>query len=312
MIFQDDNTWYEKSTVKTNQFLTAIITNNTNELGRLKAFTLGGKVAYLLSSVLHQLVIKPLLPNYEVAYQVLTIDVNININIDGNDFNETVSCGKTRTSKRMCNLPKRLSMDMPCQQVYYIDAVYNNIPVFASVNGGKKVQIDVIPNIGSGNYLVMNYHKYYQTLGIKQGDKVNFIIEALELEEYLRIDALFSDIPFMLVMRNDTGFFDCFRMIGSQEGVFSINQSTFQHLFEDKVTYIDSSEKIVLNTGALEQGERAIIAKNLKNAELFHYSSGEFRRLICQTKDITYFTTKETTDNLKLEFNYAETNRLYL
>ena len=233
---------------------------------------------------------------------------------EGTRIDDFLTCGNPHpTSNKLTNNLKRLSVDSPFQVVYFIkDAVFARMS--ASVNGEAFREIELMKVLsldGGGAFLIINYHTYYQNLNLKPFDTVAFKFDNLPFHENVKMDAIYTDYPFFLSMRNQYGFFDCIRLHGSQELSNEITNSTLESSDGLRSVYAESYQKISLNTGLLEQNEKQFIAQNLQNLDFFEFRDNTLFQLISDNKTVNQFTTKEYQDNLKLEFRYAQTTRKY-
>ena len=186
--------------------------------------------------------------------------------------------------------------------------------MFASVNGEAFREIELMKVLsldGGGAFLIINYHTYYQYLNLKPFDTVAFKFNDLPFHEIVKMDAIYTDYPFFLSMRNQYGFFDCIRLHGSQELSNELTNNTLESLDGLRSVYAESYQKISLNTGLLEQNDKQFIAQNLQNLDFFEFRDNTLYQLISENKTVNQFTTKEYQDNLKLEFRYAQTTRKY-
>ena len=81
--------------------------------------------------------------------------------------------------------------------------------MFASVNGEAFREMELMKVLsldGGGAFLIINHHTYYQNLNLKPFDTVAFKFDNLPFHENVKMDAIYTDYPFFLSMRNQYGF----------------------------------------------------------------------------------------------------------
>lgn len=287
------------------------ILNNTI---KLTAFPLDGNLSFYLDSEFRTLKIQEETPDFETPYRIIKPNVAINFTADGIAIDDFVTCGVQHpTSLKLTNNLKRLSVDSPFQVVYFLKEAAI-VRLYASVNGGAFREMEFIKILsldGGGAFLIMNYHTYYQELNLNPFDTVSFKFDKLPFREIVKMDAIYTDYPFHLAVRNQYGFWDCFRFFGSQEINNEFQNNTLESLEELRSVYGESYQKVSLNTGLLEQNEKQFIAQNLQNLDFFEVRDNAIFRLISETKTANVFSSKEYQDNIKLDFRYALTTRKY-
>jgi hypothetical protein len=313
MLFQNALTPLTLSTTATSAVVATVRANGI-EIGKLTAFPLNGVLTYYLDSLLPKLKIQEDTPDFISPYRITKPNIPIQIEVDGKTINEVLYCGITHpTTGKLTNNFKRSAADSPYQVTYIVkEAVFARL--YGSVNGGEYVELTLIKILDVqdlGAYLTLNLHQYYGKLNATDYDVVHFKFDKLPFTETIRLDATYTDFPFHLAMRNDYGFFDCFRFFGGQEITYDYQNNNMESLNAQRTVYNESTEKISLQTGLLEQNEKQIIAQNLQNLDFFEYRNGQPLRLISENKAAPKFSTREYQDNLKLEFRYATITRRY-
>ena len=310
MLFQKDNTPYKIPTVTNNDFVTAIVTRTDTDtvIGTLKAFANGSYINLYLNSTLNTLAIKRP-PTLAVKFEILMYDIPVKITAEGKDYEDIVTVGFPNSGAKLTNQPLRNSLYRPYQEVYKVANKVSNDSLFAIVNDSDPIKIDTLKVIGAGFYLVLNYHSYYEELGLIEGDTVKFYWEKLGFTKTIKFNAQYSEQRFHLVMRNQYGYFDCFEFTGPQINSIPITTNSVDLGEKTKVFSTESYEKVIINTGQLEQGEMNTIAENCRNGEFWLYSQGELFELILETKEVQKFNSKEPIDSLKLEFRFAENQK---
>lgn len=313
MLYQHALTPLTVATTATSAVIATVKANDI-EIGKLTAFPINGMLTYYYDSLLRNLIIQEETPDFQTVYRITRPNILITIDVDGKTFNEVLFCGiQHPTSGKLTNNFKRCSLNSPYQVTYFVkDAVFARL--WGSVNGGEYVQLSLMKVLDvqtSGAYLTINLHQYYAELKVQEYDVVRFKFDKLPFRETIRLDATYTDFPFHLVMRNNYGFFDCFRLFGNQESTFDYQNNVMETFDNQKTIYNETTEKISLNTGLLEQNEKETIAQNLKNLDFFEYRDGQTFRLISENKAASKFNSKEYQDNLKLDFRYATITRRY-
>ena len=313
MLFQHALTPLTLATTATSAVVATVKANGI-EIGKLTAFPNKGILTYYYDSLLRNLKIQDDTPDFQTVYKISRTNIAIQIDVDGKTFNDVLFCGiQHPKSGKLTNNFKRNSLNSPYQVTYFIkDAVFARL--YGSVNGGEWMQLSLIKVLDlqdRGAYLTINLHDYYDDLNATEYDVVRFKFDKLPFRETIRLDATYTDFPFHLVMRNNYGFFDCFRLFGNQETTFDYQNNTMETFDNQRTIYAESTEKVSVQTGLLEQNEKETIAQNLQNLDFFEYREGQTLRLISENKAATKFNTKEYQDNLKLDFRYAAITRRY-
>lgn len=291
----------------------ATLKANDEEIGKLTAFPKGGKIIYYLDSILRNIAIQEDTPDFETKFRFTTPNVAISLLADNQEYTETLTCGTIFPLKnRLSNTQKRIAFDTPYQVTYFLsDAVITRL--YGSVNGGAFVELAYIKAVAipKGAFLTINYHQFYSELGATENDVINFKFDKLEHTETIKFNAQYTDFPFILVMRNTWGFWDTFRLHGNQESSFDFQQNSIENIGGVRPIYQESTEKLTIETGLLEQGEKETIARNFQNLDLFRYQNKQLTRLINSAKNIQSVNLRDTQDNLKLEFSIATITRRY-
>ncbi len=315
MLYQNDLKPLVVTTTTQAFAIYATVKANDTILGDLLAFPLINVCKYYYDSLLRRLKIQEDLPDFQTKYRITKPNIIVETIVDGQTFTEVLTCGTTfPSSNRLTNNQKRTTLDSPFQVVYFIkDAVFAHL--FGSVNGGAYTDLGLIKVLDvatKGAFLTINYHQYYAELGANEFDIVSFKFDKLPFRETIKLDAIYTDFPFILVMRNQYSFFDTFRFFGNQENTLDFQSNTIEGYSETRTVYNETIEKVSVQTGLLELKEKAIIAENLKNLDLFQYKNGTLYRLTSEMKSINKLTTKDAQDTLKLDFRYAFNTRRYL
>ena len=313
MLYQNDLKPLVITTTSQAFAIYASVKADAKKLGDLLAFPLVNKCIFYYDSLLRRLKIQEDLPDFETPIRKTTPNVTITTEVDGQTISDTLTAGTTfPASNRLTNNQKRSSIDAPFQVVYFTKEAISE-RLYGSVNGGSYIDlgsIKILDVATKGGFITINYHKFYEQLNAKDYDVLNF--KFANFRETIQLNAIYSDFPFVLVMRNQYGFFDTFRLFGNQENNLDFQSNTIETNTELRTIYSESIEKISVQTGLLEQNEKRIIGQNLQNLDLFEYRNGSCLRLINELKNINLFSAKEAQDSLKLEFRYATTNRKYL
>lgn len=292
----------------------ALVKSNDVEIGKLTGFPIDGKLTYYLESILLSIAIKEPSPDFVTKYLITKPNPTITIEAGETVITEVLTCGsKHPTDFRLTNNARRASIDSPYQVTYFVtEAVFAKL--YGSVNDGEFVELAMMKVLSlneGGAFLTVNYHKFYEELGASEYDTVNFKFDKLSFVENIKLDAIYTDFPFNLVMRNQYGFWDCFRLTGSQEQPLEFVGNTMENTDGQRTTYNETTEKISVNTGYLEQNERQYIANNLMNLDFYEYRNDTLFRIISDNKNILRSSTKEVQDQLKLDFKYAKIIRRY-
>ena len=290
------------------------VVGTLNNTIKLTGFPLNGNLTYYLNSEFRSLKIQEDSPDFETPYRIIKPNIAIKFTADGTAIDDFLTCGVQHpASRKLTNNLKRLTLESPFQAVYFLkEAVFARMS--ASVNGAPFREIELIKVLsldGGGAFLIINYHAYYNVLNLKPFDSVCFKFDKLSFREIVKMDAIYTDYPFHLAMRNQYGFWDCFRLFGSQEINTEFQNNNLETLDELRTIYTESYRKLSINTGHLEQNEKQYIVRNLENLDFFEFRNNTLYRLISETKTANQFSSKDYQENVKLEFRYAITTRKY-
>lgn len=284
---------------------------NDEIVGKLTGFPVNGKLTYYLESLLQNIKIQEDTPDFVTKYRITKPNYSVKVTADNQNYTDTLTCGNTfPVSGKLTNNQKRSAIDAPYQVVYFVqDAAFARLS--ASVNGTEFVELELIKvlDVGTGKFLIINYHQYYQELNLSDYDTVTFKFDTLPFVEVITFNAIYTDSPFFLVMRNQYGFWDCFKFFGNQENNLEFSENTMENYKNVSAIYNEITEKVSIETGLLEQNEKVIIANNLMNLTFFEYRDFKLFSLIKAMKNIQSFNFKDAQDTLKLEFSYSAITR---
>lgn len=313
MLFQHALTPLTLITTATSAVVATVRANGI-EIGKLTAFPINGILTYYYDSLLRTLKIQEDTPDFQTVYRITKPNFAIQVDVDGKTFNDVLFPGIQHSpTGKLNNNFKRCAVDSPYQVTYFVqENVFARL--YGSVNGGEYISLTLIKLLGLqeiGAYLTINLHQFYDELNANEYDVIRFKFDKLPFRETIRLDATYTDFPFHLCMRNNYGFFDCFRLFGNQENTLDYQNNTMETFDSQRTIYNETIEKVSLQTGLLEQNEKEFITHNLQNLDFFEYRDGKTFRLISENKAASKFNTKEYQDNLKLDFRYATTTRRY-
>lgn len=307
-------------TVATDKVIGTVSINNVPKHS-LSGFPVLGKLTYYYDSILSRLKIMEDLPDFETPIRLTKPNLKVSLKAEGRTRNIFLTCGNTFPINRIVsNIQIRKTLEAPNHVTYFVKEPCV-AKLFGKVNLGNWVELDQITIIDEPNkvlglteggaFLFVNYHKYYSILNPQEFDEVSFKFDTLPFKHYTKFDATYTDFPFYLTMRNQYGFFDNFRLSGNQELGLSFVRNSIENNESVKHIFAETTKKLTVFTGLLEQKEKAAIANNLQNLDMFQYLNGNHIRVLNELKDINVLNTKEFQDFHKLELSYSKITRRY-
>jgi hypothetical protein len=307
-------------TVATDKVIGSVSINNVPK-HNLSGFPVSGKLTYYYDSVLSRLKIMEDLPDFETPIRLTKPNLKVSFLADGHTRNIFLTCGNTfPTNRILSNIQIRKTLSAPNHVTYFVKEPCV-AKLYGKVNDGAWIKLDQITIFDepdkilglseAGAFLFVNYHKYYSILNPQEFDEISFKFDTLPFKHYTKLDATYTDFPFYLTMRNQYGFFDNFRLSGNQEVGFSFARNSIENNDAVKHVFAETTRKITVFTGLLEQKEKAAIAVNLQNLDIFQYLNGNHIRVLNELKDINVLNTKEFQDWHKLELSYSKITRRY-
>jgi hypothetical protein len=288
---------------------------------KLSGFPVEEKLTYYYESILSRLKIMEDLPDFTTPLRLTKPNIKVSISARDHIRNNYLTCGcKFPSSGILGNIQIRKTLNAPNHVTYFVKEPCI-AKLFGRVNEGTWIELDHITIIDEPNqilglseggaFLFVNYHRYYDILNAQEFDEISFKFDKLPFKHYTVLDATYTDFPFYLTMRNQYGFFDNFRLSGNQEINLSFVHNSLENNDSVKHVFAETTKKIIVLTGLLEQKEKAAIAVNLQNLDLFQYLNGNHIRVLNDLKDINVLNTKEFQDFHKLQLSYSKITRRY-
>lgn len=282
-------------------------------LGQLRAIKLPtGKVTYNLLSIIKGLELYPTVPDFNnTTIEFYNTDITVTMNAVDYDYT-VMPTAATSTSTKLNQNDTSIRISDYYQAVYYLvlDNKLSNEQLYASVNDAEKMKVDSFKILSTQSYLTINYHKYFETLGVSEYDTVVFSFDNLPFVETINLDRVYAQFPSQLVAYNDNFFFESFPIDGDWETAELFTKSAAE--LEDGLMnfYNENTEKVVLNTGNMNYLRKMRIVNAMKrNTTYISLDGTALQKAIYVGNELPKFHSKNADDNLKLEFKLSQIER---
>ncbi len=207
----------------------------------------------------------------------------------------------------------RITVDDIYPKTYYIE---NETQVILKAKyQGKIINLDTVDLSSTESFVTVNWHQYFSKF--ENWNTVQLLVMKTDgsilHNQPVHFTGDFTNYPVSLLFRNQYGFWDAIRCVGSYENKLNITSNNLETVEKVKNFFSEVYEKLEVSTGYISTQER-LYFKHLFNYanEVWQYKDGELFDLIKETKDFSIFNSAESTDTAKLEFRYAQTKRIYL